>query len=247
MAQNVLLIWLDKNINDNNKDCQNTISQLRRVVNTINKFTDSEECIEFINNINDEKICMIISGSLGEDIVPRVHYMSQVDSVFIFCRNKERHEQWIKDWSKIKGVFTKISMICEALEQAAHQCEQNFIPISFMETSGDMANKNLNELDCSFMYTQILKEILLTIKFQEDHIMEFIKHCRDAFVNNSEQLINVNELEQKYHHKLPILWYTRETFLYPMLNRALRMMDADVLIKMGFFVNDLHRHIEQLH
>jgi tetratricopeptide (TPR) repeat protein len=32
-----------------------------------------------------------------------------------------------------------------------------------------------------------------------------------------------------------------------MLNRALRLMDADIIIKMGFFIGDLHRHIEQLH
>ena len=32
-----------------------------------------------------------------------------------------------------------------------------------------------------------------------------------------------------------------------MLNRALRLMDVDVIIKMGFFIGDLHRHIKQLH
>ncbi len=32
-----------------------------------------------------------------------------------------------------------------------------------------------------------------------------------------------------------------------MLNRALREIDIDIIIKMGFFVSDLHRHIEKLH
>jgi Tfp pilus assembly protein PilF len=32
-----------------------------------------------------------------------------------------------------------------------------------------------------------------------------------------------------------------------MLNHALRLMDVDIIIKMGFFINDLHHHIEQLH
>ena len=36
-------------------------------------------------------------------------------------------------------------------------------------------------------------------------------------------------------------------FLYPMLNRALRTMEVDIIIKMGFFIGDLHRQIEQLH
>ena len=32
-----------------------------------------------------------------------------------------------------------------------------------------------------------------------------------------------------------------------MLNRALRMMEVDIIIKMGFFIKDLHLHIEQFH
>jgi hypothetical protein len=140
MVQNVLLVWLDNNIDDNSADCRNTITQLQRAVNTINTFIDGEECIQFLDNITDNKACMIISGSLGQQIVPRVHNMSQVDSIFIFCDNKKRHEQWAKEWSKIKGVFNKISPICEALKQAAQQCEQNAISISFMGTSGDLSN-----------------------------------------------------------------------------------------------------------
>ena len=32
-----------------------------------------------------------------------------------------------------------------------------------------------------------------------------------------------------------------------MLNRALRTMDADLMVKLGFFISDLHRQIEELH
>jgi tetratricopeptide (TPR) repeat protein len=32
-----------------------------------------------------------------------------------------------------------------------------------------------------------------------------------------------------------------------MVNRALRTSDVDIIIKMGFFISDLHRHIEKLH
>ena len=46
MVQNVLLIWLDGNIDENSGDYRNTIRHLRRIVNTINIFTDVEECID---------------------------------------------------------------------------------------------------------------------------------------------------------------------------------------------------------
>jgi tetratricopeptide (TPR) repeat protein len=247
MVQNVLLVWLDNNIDDNNNDCRNTITQLRRAVNTINTFTDGQECVQFLEDIQDNKVCMIISGALGQHIVPRVHDMSQVDSIFIFCGNRKYHEQWAKDWPKIKGVFTEISPICEALKMAAQQCEQDAMPMSFMATGGDASNKKLDQLDPSFMYTTIMKEILLVIKFERQHFMEYINYCRQALGDNEGELKNVTKFERKYRDETPIWWYTFECFLYPMLNRALRLMDADIIIKMGFFIGDLHRHIEQLH
>ncbi|CAF1405332.1 unnamed protein product [Adineta steineri] len=240
--QNVLLIWLDSNIDETNDDCQNTITQLRRAVNDVNTYTDVDQCFEFIETVVDKKVCMIISGSLGQHIVPCVHNMSQVDSIFIFCGNIEYHEQWTKDWPKIKGVFTDITPICEALKEAAHQCEQNAMPMSFVGS-----NKKLDQLDPSFMYTQIIKEILLTIKFGQNHIQDYLNYCRDAFAGNTKEIEDIKRLESEYQKKTPIYWYTCQMFLYPMLNRALRLIDGDIITRMGFFIGDLHRQIEQLH
>ena len=154
MVQNVLLIWFDANIDNNNTDCHNTIIHLRRTVNAIHTFTDGQECFQFLEHMADEKACMIISGALGQQIVPGIHNLSQVDSIFIFCGNKKYHEGWAKDWSKIKGVYTEIGPICEALKQAAQQCEQNAISISIIGGSDGGQEKSGNQLDPSFMYTQ---------------------------------------------------------------------------------------------
>ena len=164
MVQNVLLIWLDNNIDEDNDDCQNTLAQLRRIINAVKTFTGGDECIDFITS-NQKKVCIIISGALGQLIVPLIHNMSQVDSIFVFCGNRQRHEEWAKEWPKIKGVFTEIAPICKALKGAAQQCEHNAIGMSFMPTSSGASSTASDQLDCSFMYTQIMKEILLTIKF----------------------------------------------------------------------------------
>ncbi|CAF0851251.1 unnamed protein product [Adineta steineri] len=240
--QNVLLIWLDNNINESNADCSNTIKQLKRVVNNINTFTDGDQCVEFIQTINNNKVCMIVSGSLGKHVVPHVHDMSQVDTIFIFCNNQEWHKQWAKEWPKIKGVFTDITSICEALKPAAQQCEQNATSISFVAS-----NKKLDQLDPTFMYTQILKEILLTINFEDKHIKEFISYCRKVYEDDEHELKNVNQLQTTYKNNIPIWWYTWDAFLYRMLNQALRSMDADMIVRMGFFINDLQCDIQRLH
>ncbi|CAF0840807.1 unnamed protein product [Adineta steineri] len=161
-VQNILLIWLHNNINNNNADCNNTIKQLKRVVNNVNTFTDGNQCIEFIQTITKNKICMIVSDSLGKHIMPHIHDMYQVETIFIFSNHRRWRKRSAKQWSKIKGIFTDITSVCEALKQVAYQCEQNSTSISFVAST-----KNLDDLDPAFMYTQILKEILLTINVED--------------------------------------------------------------------------------
>ena len=118
-----------------------------------------DTCLEFLQSITDEKIFMICSGILGERLVPKVHSMSQIDSIFIFCHDREQHDKWIDSWSKIKGVFTNIVSICHAVKDAVHQCERNTMSMNFIAVAKDTSEENLNRLHCLFMYTQILKEI----------------------------------------------------------------------------------------
>ncbi|CAF1337611.1 unnamed protein product [Adineta steineri] len=143
---------------------------------------------------------------------------------------------------KIKGVFTDITSICETLKPAAHQCEQNATSISFVAS-----NKKLDQLDPSFMHSQILKEILLTITFEDKHFKEFTTYCRDVYEDDENELKNVNQLQTTYKNNIPIWWYTWDAFLYRMLNQALRLMNVDMIIRMGFFIKDLHRDIQRLH
>ena len=51
--QTVLLIWLDNSIDEGNDDCQNTLAELRRIINAVETFTDGDECIEFIKTKNN--------------------------------------------------------------------------------------------------------------------------------------------------------------------------------------------------
>jgi tetratricopeptide (TPR) repeat protein len=206
-----------------------------------------DECIDFINEIKEEKIFMISSGTLGKTTVPIVHDQPQISTIYIFCGDETRHEKWVQNWPKIKGVFTDITPICEALKQAAEECDQNMVSISLVKVTDEVTNQNLNELDPSFMYTQILKEILLLIDFEEGHIHKFLTYCREQFDGNITQLKNIDKLETEYHLYQPIWWYTYQCFLYPMLNRALRTMEVDLIVKMGFFIRDLHNHIVTLH
>ncbi|CAF1454263.1 unnamed protein product [Adineta steineri] len=257
--QNFRLIWLDSSIDEINNDaCINIIKKLREIVNTIQVFKDVNACIDFITDIDDDNIFIISSGTLGQIIIPMIHDdITQINSFYIFCQNKDRHLQWAQKWSKVKGIFIDIEPMCEALKYAFEDCDRNSVSMSFLQTTDEISNINLNQLDSSFMYIQILKDILLTIDFRQEDIEEFLRYCRKVvFVANSKelrcidnvkQLQYVDKIQQTYHWYRPIWWYTNPCFLYSMLNKALRMMEVDLIVKMGFFLRELHQDIARLH
>jgi tetratricopeptide (TPR) repeat protein len=247
IVQNFLLIWVDASIDQSQKDCQNTLAQLRNIVNDVNICTESEQCIQSLKGIDKEKAFIIASGALGQDLVPNIHAMPQIDAIYIFCGNKPRHEEWTKKWDKVKGVHTEIKPICEALKLAAKQCNEDSIAVSFMALGDGASGQNLNRLEASFMYTQIFKEILLEMKHETQAIKDLAAYCRKLYKDNVGQLTVIKEFEDDYCPELSIWWYTRECFTYQMLNRALRNLEGDTIINMGFFIHDLHRQIEELH
>ncbi|CAF1158498.1 unnamed protein product [Adineta steineri] len=178
--------------------------------------------------------------------------MPQLDAIYIFADNRSRYQEWTQNWTKIKGVHTNIKYICEALQSAVKQCDQDSIAISFHSVDEMASLENLNQLEPTFMYTQIFKEILLDMKHDEQAIKQFIAYCRN---NNRLSPNNINSLspkntdrfEREYHPQLAIRWYTSPTNICSMLNYALRTLDADTIITMGFFMCHLHQQIQQLY
>ncbi|CAF1369960.1 unnamed protein product [Adineta steineri] len=78
----------------------------------------------------------------------------------------------------------------------------------------------------------------------EQAIEDFITYCRDHDCFSST---NINRFEKQYNAQTVIWWYTFPSNIYSMLNYALRTLDADAIITMGFFMCHLHQQIQQLY
>ena len=249
IMQNYLLVWLDANVTTSNEDTQHTLQQLRSVVNDVNLFMEPNQCVTFLDGIQLEKVFLIISGSLGRDLVPRIHDMAQIDAIYIFCADKSRHVEWVKKWPKVKGIFIHIQPICAALELAAKQCNQDSTAVSFLPVSGEGAlDIKHNQLEPSFMYTQLFKNTLLNMEHdRKKEVRDLVNYCKETYAGNSAQLKLIKEFSRDYDQGQAIWWYTREGFTYQMLNRSLRLLEAEVIVNMGFLIYDLHQQIKQLH
>ncbi|CAF1116510.1 unnamed protein product [Rotaria sordida] len=141
-------------------------------------------------------------------------------------------------------MFYQIEDLCYRLQQDVRQFSSNLTPISIIKPS---STTNRDELDQSFMYSQLLKEIILDMPYDDKAKKEYADFCRIQYAGNHQRIEVIDEFEETYQPSLSIWWYTRETFIYSTLNKALRNQDTEIVIKMGFFLRDLHCQIEQLY
>jgi hypothetical protein len=94
-------LWLDQNV-DSTQDNLDTQQELRRIINHLRTFDNSDKCEQYIRQITKERVILIVSGTLGREIVPRLHELSQCSVFYIFCRDKKRNEQWANKYHKVR-------------------------------------------------------------------------------------------------------------------------------------------------
>jgi hypothetical protein len=96
------LIWLAAEVNSFNENVK-VQQQLRRSINHLTTFDDDKKCEEYIRSVpKDDRIILIVNGQLGQKIVPRIHQLQQISSIYIYCMNKKQNEQWTQQFSKVR-------------------------------------------------------------------------------------------------------------------------------------------------
>ena len=246
ISQNFALVWLDESIEEENKVCFSLIEQLKSVVDSIDVFNDADQCLDFLKGVQKQHIFVIISPRLGQATMPWIEQIPASTAVFVFSNERPVATPWTKDWQTIRGVFTSISELCASLKKEARDVDENSIAISFV-TSNDITNQDLDRLDPSFMYTQLIKDILCDLKYDDKSVQDLVTYGQKHYSGTEDQLKFLNSLSTGYKKKSPIWWYTADSFIYSTLNWALREQEFDSIIRMGFFIYDLNHHIEQLH
>ncbi|CAF1473383.1 unnamed protein product [Adineta steineri] len=245
MAQNYVLLWIDTSIDQTNEHYDNTLKQIRTITGDINVFTQRDSCIDFLTDAQEDiKSFLVVRDTMFQQIMPLIDDISQLDGVYIYNDTIILHKEWTKKWRKIKSVHTNINDICQRLQLDIRQYHQDSITMSFITTNEMASTDNLNQLEPTFMYTQIFEDILLDMEHGKQAIEQFTAYCRH---NNCVSPTNIERFEKEYHAQIAIWWYTFPSNIYSMLNYALRSMEGDTIINMVFFIHDLHKQIQQLH
>ncbi|CAF0869022.1 unnamed protein product [Rotaria sp. Silwood1] len=241
------IVWLDASINSqNNIDTQ---KRIRSSIKYLEIYEKLDACKNYIYSVSSHhRVILIVSDYFGQQLIPEIHNLPQIFSIYILCKNEQCHHQWIQQYEKIKDVYHQFDDVMNRIrtDYSRRKQDKSDEPISISFSSlNKSSEKSTTEIDGQFVQSQLLVACLLKMKTTTTDKNEFISECRKVYKDNKAQLQYVNEFEKEYAPEYALWWYTRETFLYRLLNKALRVQNIDLLYLFGFYIRDLEQELKQ--
>ncbi|CAF1435592.1 unnamed protein product, partial [Rotaria sordida] len=244
--EGITLMWYDKNIGIRD-DTKKTIELLQKVNDYVLICSNRQTCIEYIDQIKTEKVFLILSGITAQDILDEIHDHQQIDSFYIFCMEPEKYEIYLNNniYSKVNGIYTKYEPLLNALQENIRYSMKQSEAISLFDQD-ERSMRNLKEEIHTFKYFRVFKQVLLKTEYNNDTAKnDMIEICRNYYRKNKKELSNIDKFEQTYKSEDAIRWYTKQTFVYRLVNKALRTEDYEAMIILRFFIVNLSENLRQ--
>ncbi len=111
--------------------------------------------------------------------------------------------------------------------------------------ASDNPDRSTIELNSNFMHSLLLIDVLLQMNPIKTNKQELVELCKKEYEGNKTQLDILREFDENYSAENALWWYTRDSFLYKMLNKALQVQNIDLLFLFRFFIRDIHQELER--
>ncbi|CAF1648309.1 unnamed protein product [Rotaria magnacalcarata] len=217
------IIWLRTSLNDQFEKC------LMFAFDSLEIYEDRAACLDYLNSVDRSRLSLYL--------------IAKRDDVTFDCKNV-RTCYFTDSYQNINRVILQIrsdilsdtTSPIRPIERSARFLSENYAPFISL----------ISNLD---LHLALSRNI-------HDHIEakdEMLRACRLVYQNNEAELNRINEFEKKYNHdpdsdkKEAIFWYTHDSFVYRLVNQALRTGDPDVIHPYRFFINDLYSELLSIH
>lgn len=240
--EDLTIIWFDDQIDEEIK------IMLEHSHDHIHLCYSSDELTSLIDNINNEKIILIVAGRYSRVTLSRLHENQKIDTVYIFCLNSSLYQDLIDErkYSKLIGIYTEYGSLFTILKQQIHSILKHLSSFSLFNYI-DKPLRDLESESSNYLWYQLFRDTLMTMETENANCkQQFIDYCRSYYRLNKRLIEQIDLFEQTYQSSDAIRWYTKDSFLYRFVNRALRTEDIEALFRLRYFIKDLCQNLNIL-
>ncbi|CAF3222455.1 unnamed protein product [Rotaria socialis] len=237
--ETVCLVWLDASVNISSENIA-TQKELRSIIHHFKTFSNAPDCKQYIQQKSQyDRVFLIASGRLGQEIVPHIHHYRQVFNIYVYCHDKEKNEEWARKFIKVKTVQTRLDTLINRIQSDySKRCQFKLdepFPINISKTN-NLSDELLHD---DIFHSQLLIDCLLQMKTLSTDVTGFVNTCLQQYNNDPNQTSIIHEFKQKYSSDKILWWYTQDSFVYRLLSKAMNVKNYNFLLNFGFLIRDI--------
>ena len=219
------------------------------------RFENADECFDFITSLQYEKVFLILLLTEAKRLLPIIYDISQLLSIYV-CTVEDDIDinpnelTWLNSFPVVRGGIHRINdKLFESLEDDIITMRSRLMPSTLfsLRTEKTTSVKTLKTEHVSFRWSQMLLNTLQRLPQDNSSREDILNECKLQYSNDEKELKKIDEFEKTYHSQLAVRWYTRDSFLCKLINKALQTDDIDIIFKFRFFITDLYNQLNDLH
>ena len=205
----------------------------------IKRFSDIETSLVFIHSLYNTNIFLILSGLLGRDHAHKFVIKPQIVGLYVYCMNEDEHRMWTKGIDKIRCT---VSDARELLKQLHRDIKELSGRWPFDEKSFQKARTSTSEWYHLFLLVICYRSGDIKVSYRE-----MFDECRAYYRSNRRMIEQIDRFQQTYKSANAIREYTRDGFLYRIVNHGLRTKNMGIIRKFSPFIRDLNSQLHKYH
>ena len=242
-AEEGIFIWLRSAETFNEFDSSLSLELLQQVINDVRIFDDPDECLDAILCLPNE--IFFVGLSCGRSfLVDTLEAIRQVRCIYL----SESYEY--DSTTKVRGVMDQFGTLLRQLERDVRICEHYHTHLTTCEidmTRSETSTETLQRYMARFMWSQILLEMLLCMPSPpEERNKDFLDELQRLYRKNSFRTKQIIDFERSYTPTDAINWYTRTSFVFKVINKALRTRNIVIIYKFRSLIQDIYKQLREI-
>ena len=244
------LIWLDECAKDESLQSLRT-QALFREINHDNClfFNQSDPFFVQIKELQkkNEKVLLIISGSLVKKFLQDLRSIDSIPIIIIFCADSDRYINLLRDCAKVVKICTTYEELQSSIRNELLSSKFNLFENRLIKSIRPLNSKNGIENYSAYhsyiSFIELLKQMPQTPQAKEN----MLKTCRDYYRGNETEQKRIDCFETTYQSDKAIDWYIKDSFVYRLVNHAFRTEDVLLWYTFRYYVADICQQLENIH
>jgi tetratricopeptide (TPR) repeat protein len=236
------VIWFGSNINIPNEE---------NIVDYLRKFDCFDACDNYIRGLKTERKILLVLTDSFEHLID-FNNLHQIQSIYILERiNSQNINDEQKNYSKVIDIFPDEHKLIERLRQDILLTSRNDFSLSISSLNEISIQQSLTSLDgksLMFIWNQLFLYFLVESsqidmnKLKQD----MIEQCQLEYENDQTELTKIKEFADDCTYDNVLHWYTRDSFVFRLVNKSFRTRDINLICKFRYFIILLYKKLKEL-